>query len=295
MFTHDRLLNTMNNIIQLTRINRPTGGFLLLWPSMWGLWLAFLDNNSVLPLTSRIEYCCIFIFGTFLMRSAGCIINDFFDRDFDKYVLRTKYRPITSGKIKPIHAIYLFLTLVTIAGLMVYFYLKITTLYMAIFGLILTIIYPLLKRWTNFPQIGLGVAFAWSIPMAYIEVNGTLPINCWIMCVTTIAWVIMYDTQYAIMDKDCDTKIGIKSTAIFFSQNVNVFILFLQCIFIFGIIIIGILKNTSIYYYLNILIIITLFSYQNYLIKTKCRKNYFKAFKNNNLLGLLFFIMLINF
>ncbi|HBO72618.1 MAG TPA: 4-hydroxybenzoate octaprenyltransferase [Acinetobacter sp.] len=194
----------------LCRFDKPIGTELVLWPTMWALWIA----SKGIP---DLKVLVIMILGCFFMRAAGCAINDFADRKVDAHVERTKNRPLATGVIKAREAVFVFLGLV-IASACLLFFLPIETFYWSFGALFLAFIYPFMKRYTNLPQVFLGAAFSWSIPMAYAAVGQTPDLTCWLLYFGNLAWTVAYDTQYAITDREYDLKIGVKSTAILFGR-----------------------------------------------------------------------------
>jgi len=194
----------------LCRFDKPIGTELVLWPTMWALWIA---SKSIPDL----KVLVIMVLGCFFMRAAGCAINDFADRKVDAHVERTKNRPLATGVIKAKEAVFVFLGLV-IASACLLFFLPIETFYWSFGALFLAFIYPFMKRYTNLPQVFLGAAFSWSIPMAYAAVGKTPDLTCWLLYFGNLAWTVAYDTQYAITDREYDLKIGVKSTAILFGR-----------------------------------------------------------------------------
>lgn len=196
--------------IQLCRFDRPIGTELVLWPTMWALWIA----SSGIP---DIKILIPMLLGVVLMRAAGCAINDFADRKVDGLVARTQNRPLATGVIQPIEAIWIFLILIAASASLLLF-LPIATFYWAFGALALAFIYPFMKRLTHLPQVVLGAAFSWSIPMAYSAVGSTPDLSCWLLYFANLSWTVAYDTQYAITDREYDLKIGVKSTAILFGR-----------------------------------------------------------------------------
>lgn len=194
----------------LCRFDKPIGTELVFWPTMWALWIA----NQGMP---SISILIPMILGTIFMRAAGCAINDFADRKVDAHVERTKTRPLATGIISAKEAIYVFLALVATSACMLFF-LPIETFYWSFGALFLAFIYPFMKRYTHLPQVFLGAAFSWSIPMAYTAVGQTPDLTCWLLYFGNLAWTVAYDTQYAITDREYDLKIGVKSTAILFGK-----------------------------------------------------------------------------
>lgn len=266
----------------LMRWNKPIGFLLLLWPTLWALWLAARGNPpwSIL---------FIFIMGVILMRSAGCIINDIADRKWDAHVVRTKERPLAAKKLSVKEALYLFFLLITLAFLLILF-LNWLSILLAIIGLLLAIVYPYLKRVTHLPQVGLGFAFSWGIPMAFAAVLGFIPPQAWLLFIAAALWPIIYDTYYAMTDKADDVMVGIKSTAILFDKHIILFIGLLQTGFILLMALVGMLFYLGFYYYFSLLIVSLFFFYQEWLIKDKKPEDCFKAFLNNNWVGFIIFL-----
>ncbi|MCH9769777.1 MAG: 4-hydroxybenzoate octaprenyltransferase [Gammaproteobacteria bacterium] len=267
--------------LRLMRFDKPIGILLLLWPSLWALWIS---SGGHPPL----KILSIFIIGVIIMRAAGCIINDFADRHFDRHVTRTKNRPLTSGKIKPAFALALFVILLLIALLLVLM-LNRLTLYLAVVGALLSIIYPFTKRFFHAPQLILSLAFAWSIPMAFAAILNSVPWIAWLLFAATACWIFAYDTEYALVDIDDDIKVGIKSTAILFGTQVIRVVMLLQLLMLSGLILLGYYLRLDAWYYLSLLVSCGLFAYQHRLIKTAKPECCFKAFLNNHWVGLVIF------
>ena len=267
---------------QLMRTDRPIGWQLLLWPTLWALWL----GSHGLP---DMHLLVVFSAGVFLMRSAGCVINDYADRDFDGHVERTKNRPLASGKVSEKEAILLFLLLVGLSFLLV-LTLDIKTILLSVVGLLLAAIYPFMKRYTHFPQIVLGAAFGWSIPMAFMASMGEIPDVGWWLYVANLLWTVAYDTYYAMVDREDDISIGVKSTAIFFGKYDLSAIVLCQfmTLAIFSAIGHGIGFNW--WYWLWIGLSAALFSHQFLSAKSRNRDACFKAFLDNNKVGCCLFI-----
>ncbi|MCW8929201.1 MAG: 4-hydroxybenzoate octaprenyltransferase [Gammaproteobacteria bacterium] len=266
----------------LMRMDRPIGTWLLLWPTFWALWIA---AEGIPP----ISIVVIFALGVFIMRSAGCVINDYADRHIDKHVERTKNRPITSGKVSPKEALILFAVCILIAFLLVMF-LNLYSILLSFVALVLASIYPFMKRYTHYPQIVLGMAFSWAIPMGFAAQLNHIPEVAWFLYFVTILWIVSYDTMYAMADREEDLKIGVKSTAIIFADNDKLIIALLQMTFTFGMFGVAWWVQGGLFFYLGI-IASGLFSlYQQYLIRERDPKNCFQAFLNNHWLGMLIFI-----
>lgn len=266
--------------IQLMRLDRPIGTFLLLWPTWWALWLT---GQPTLYLV------IIFTLGVYVMRSAGCVINDFADRSVDGFVARTKDRPLANHRISEKQVKILFVVLIILAFLLV-LCLNLLTLLLAFFALVSAIIYPFMKRYTHLPQLFLGIAFSWGIPMAYASAMGRFPVTCWLLCLGNICWTIAYDTEYAMVDREDDLKIGIKSTAILFGIYDKLIIGLLQVITVVTLFIIGLLNHLGSSYMIMLLIASVFFIYQQFLIHQRIPERCFKAFLNNNYVGLVIFI-----
>lgn len=270
-------LETFSACIQLTRLDRPIGTFLLLWPTLWALWLA--GKGSPDP-----DIVLIFILGTVVMRAAGCIINDYADRNLDPHVERTKHRPLASGALSIRVSLVLFAVLILIAfGLVLL--LNPLTRYLSIVAVALAILYPFSKRVTHFPQCVLGLAFSMGIPMAYAALTGALPLQAWVLFLANFLWIVAYDTQYAMADRDDDLVIGIKSTAIVFGNydNLVVGILHIAALAIIGLI--GWESHLSWHFYLFLGVAAGLAVYQQYLCKDRDSQKSLSAFLNNNWIG----------
>ncbi|WP_188012789.1 4-hydroxybenzoate octaprenyltransferase [Photobacterium damselae] len=264
---------------QLARFDRPIGSLLLLWPTLWALFLAADGWPSP-------HVFVVFVLGVIFMRAAGCVINDFADRNFDGHVKRTCQRPMPSGKVSEREALGLFGLLVLISFLLV---LTMNTLAisLSVIGLALAAAYPFMKRYTHLPQLVLGVAFGWSIPMAYAAQSGQLPLAAWLLFAANILWTIAYDTQYAMVDRDDDLKIGIKSTAILFGRFDKMIIGMLQLGTLLLLTAVGGVLGLSQIFYWFLLLAAMLFVYQQMLIKQRQREDCFRAFLNNNYVGMV--------
>ncbi|EKT62888.1 TPA: 4-hydroxybenzoate octaprenyltransferase [Providencia alcalifaciens] len=273
---------------RLMRIDRPIGSLLLLWPTYWALWIAAQGSPSL-------HILIVFTAGVFLMRAAGCVINDFADRHFDGHVERTKHRPLPSGDVTEKEAKILFAALVGLSFLLV-LTLNTMTIWLSVAGLALAWIYPFVKRVSHLPQVVLGAAFGWSIPMGFSAVSESLPLVCWLLFLVNIIWSVIYDTQYAMVDRNDDLKIGVKSTAILFGQYDKRIIGLLQVVMIGLLVVIGVLANLGHVYYGSLVLAAALFVYQQQLMINRERAPCFKAFMNNNYVGLiLFFGMVVSY
>ncbi|MFP1936464.1 4-hydroxybenzoate octaprenyltransferase [Lonsdalea quercina] len=280
----ERILTTGRWMVycRLMRIDKPIGSLLLLWPTLWALWLAGRGAPASWTL-------CVFVLGVFLMRAAGCVINDYADRHFDGHVKRTASRPLPSGMVSELSAKTLFVILALVAfGLVLT--LNSTTIWLSVVGLALAWVYPFMKRFSHLPQVVLGAAFGWSIPMAYAAVSESLPVSCWLMFFAYLCWTVAYDTEYAMVDRDDDLKIGVKSTAILFGRYDTVIIGVLQLLMLGAMVILGRISDLGAVYYGSLLAVAGLFVYQQTLIAGRDRDNCFKAFRNNNFVGMALFV-----
>ncbi len=281
-------LNKWRAYFHLMRINKPIGALLLLWPTYWALWLASRGLPDLFILL-------IFTFGVFLMRAAGCVINDFADQKFDSYVARTRKRPLLNGDVTEKEAKILFFSLIIIAFILV-LTLNEMVVWLSVIGLLLAYIYPFIKRFSHFPQIILGSAFGWSIPMVYVAVTESLPLECWLLFLVNIIWSVIYDTQYAMVDRNDDIKIAVKSTAIIFSHYDKLIIGILQLAMILVLFYIGQQLDLGVFYFASLILVLCLFTYQQKLIANRQPVLCFKAFMNNNYVGLILFIgILLNY
>ena len=267
---------------RLMRTDKPIGALLLLWPTLWALWVA---TPGVPPLWILL----VFVAGVWLMRAAGCVVNDYADRKFDGHVKRTANRPLPSGAVTENEARVLFVVLVVLAFALV-LTLNMMTILLSVAALLLAWVYPFMKRYTHLPQVVLGAAFGWSIPMAFAAVSESVPLSCWVMFLANILWAVAYDTQYAMVDRDDDLKIGIKSTAILFGRHDKLIIGILQVAVLALMVAIGALNGLGWQFYGAIIIAGALFVYQQKLIVNRDRDACFKAFMNNNYVGLVLFI-----
>lgn len=269
----------------LMRLDKPIGIFLVLWPTLWALWLASAGKPNVVVVL-------IFILGSILMRSAGCVINDIADRRFDGFVTRTRDRPLVAAKISVRAAFVLFFSLMLCAFLLVLLLNQLTIL-LALMGAVLAVGYPFLKRVTHCPQVGLGVAFSWGVPMAFATLTGTIPIQGWLLFFTAFLWPIMYDTLYAMVDRPDDLRISIKSTAILFGKADKWIIGLLQSFFLLLLYLVGYFFQLNLFYYLSLVGAAFLFIYQQVLIKDRLPANCFKAFLNNHWVGCVIFVGIV--
>ena len=272
----------MNPYFRLMRLDKPIGIYLLLWPTLWALFLA-ADGFP------RIDLLIIFILGVALMRSAGCVINDYADRDIDRHIKRTELRPITSGEVSAKNALKLFAVLIITAFVLVTFT-NLLTIKLAFIAAFLATLYPFTKRWTHLPQFVLGLAFAMSVPMAFAATNNTVPNSAWVVFAATVVWTVAYDTMYAMVDRDEDIKIGVKSTAILFAKFDKLIIGILQVLLMFLLLKIGKIFNLSIFYDISLIISAFLMVYHQFLLKKREKSACFHAFLHNNYIGMVIFI-----
>lgn len=270
---------------RLMRFDRPIGTLLLLWPTWWALLLAGGGRPSV-------KNALIFTAGVVLMRAAGCVMNDIADRDFDPHVERTRNRPLASGELQLRQAVGLFLVLMLLAFLLVLMTNPLTVK-LALVGAALASTYPFFKRFTHLPQVVLGVAFGWGIPMAFAAETGAVPAIAWWLLVVNTLWSVIYDTQYAMVDRDDDLAVGIKSTAILFGRRDVPVIAALMAAMITLLVLVGLLVGLGWAWYIGVVVAAALFGRQLYLIRNRERQACFRAFLNNNWVGFLLFLGLL--
>ncbi len=265
----------------LIRLDRPIGIFLLLWPTLWALWIAaegFPDSRVFI----------VFVLGVFLMRSAGCVLNDIADRHFDPLVSRTRTRPLAAGKVSSVESLMVAGCLIFIAFLLV-LTMNELTIQLAFVAVILTSIYPFLKRYTYLPQFFLGLTFGWSIPMAFAAQTNSIPQIAWLLLIANVLWSVVYDTMYAMVDREDDLKIGVKSTAILFDDADRVIIGIIQVLVLTTLIMTGRQAQLGITYFISLGIAACFFIYQLSLIWNREPKRCMQAFLNNNWVGLIIF------
>ena len=271
-----------NRWLRLMRLDRPIGTYLLLWPTYWGLWFAAQGVPSISNLI-------IFTLGVIVMRAAGCVINDYADRKVDGSVRRTAHRPLPQGEITAQQALTLFFALLIVAlGLVLM--LNQMTLLLSIGGLLLAASYPFLKRFTHLPQLGLGAAWAWAIPMAFAAERQMLPIALWLLFSAVILWTIAFDTYYAMVDREDDVKVGIKSTAILFGRYDLAIIVGLQIATLVLLCLVGIAFDRGLYYALGLIAAAISFLKQYLQARDRTEQGCFKAFLNNNRVGMMIFV-----
>jgi len=269
----------------LARFDKPIGTLILLYPALWALWIASDGKPNLLVLT-------VITLGVIVMRAAGCVINDYADRDFDPHVERTQHRPIAAGNITPKAALIFFTALCLLAFGLVLLLNKFTIL-LSFVGAFLAASYPFMKRYTQLPQAYLGIAFGWAVPMSFAAQLNEIPTVAWILYLAVILWALVYDTMYAMVDKDDDLKIGVKSTAILFGNYDRHIMGALQFIILLLLILVGQMQHLGAFYYSSVFGAAGFFCYQQKLIFHREKSACFKAFLNNNWFGLIIFIGLV--
>ncbi|HBQ44269.1 MAG TPA: 4-hydroxybenzoate octaprenyltransferase [Thiomicrospira sp.] len=269
--------------ISLARLDKPVGIYLVLWPALWALWLA-ADGWPGWHLL------LVFVFGAMIMRSAGCVINDYADRDFDGHVARTCQRPIASGVISAKSALVFFMILL-LAALLLVFSLNISTVFWSLGAVFLAVLYPFMKRHTYWPQAFLGASFAWAIPLAFVAVtDSSPPASAWLLFAITLIWALIYDTAYAIGDKEDDLKIGVKSTAILFADKTNFIIAGFQLLMLGLLLLVWQIFSLGWFSALSIFIVMLLFIYHQILLAKQDAKLAFKVFLNNHWVGFVLWL-----
>lgn len=277
------MMQRLKYYAQLVRLDRPIGIYLLLWPTLWALWIASEGRPSL-------SLVIIFVLGVVLMRSAGCAINDYADRDIDPHVERTRNRPLAAGNISAKEALTVCLVLCLTAFVLV-LQLNTKTIILSLGAVLLALTYPFMKRIHSLPQAHLGAAFAWGIPMAFTAMtNEWPPLVAWVLFVASLCWTVAYDTMYAMSDREDDLKIGVKSSAIFFGKHDKLIIGILQVLTLALLVWVGQLAYLGALYYLGLIIAAGFALYEQYLIKDRDRVLCFKAFLNNNGFGLAVFV-----
>lgn len=263
--------------VHLTRLDRPIGVFLLLWPTLGGLWVAAQGFPGL-------KLFAIFLLGTWLMRSAGCAINDYADANIDGDVLRTQARPIVTGTITRKEALLTFVVL-SASGFVLLLFTNLLTIQMSFFAVFVAALYPFMKRYTHLPQLVLGIAFSCGILMAFTAVRGELPAQAWLLFVANCLWTVAYDTQYAMVDREYDLKIGVKSTAILFGSADRVIVATLQGMYLLAMLLAAAQFELGVWVYLGLSVAAGLFVWQWWLTKTRSPEDCFKAFLNNHRVG----------
>lgn len=275
--TKELLLDRALQYSQLARLHRPIGIFILLWPTFWALWIAGEGSPNKLVIF-------VFSLGVVLMRSAGCVINDYADRDFDPHVERTKLRPIAAGKVHSKEALAVFVVL-SLCAFSLVLLLNFYTIMLSFVGAFLAASYPFMKRYTQLPQAYLGIAFGWAVPMAFAAQQDTIPNVAWVLYLAVILWALVYDTMYAMVDKEDDIKIGVKSTAILFGDYDRHIMAVLQLIIMVLLIEVGLMQQMGYLYFLGLAMASGFSIYQQRLIYHRDKALCFKAFLNNNWFG----------
>jgi len=281
----DRILERGLQYYLLMRFDRPIGMLLLLWPTLWALWIAAEGAPKASVLT-------VFVIGVVLMRAAGCVINDVADRDFDPHVRRTRQRPIAAGRVTVREALILFASLCLLAFVLV-LTMNGLTIKLAFIGVFLAASYPFVKRYTHLPQIYLGIAFGWAVPMAFAAQTGTVPTVAWLVFIAKVLWATAYDTMYAMVDRKDDLRVGVKSTAILFGDADRVIIAVIQAMVLLVLLLIGLQLKLGGFYYFGLLVAAALAVYQQYLIREREPGACFRAFLNNNWFGMAVFAGLV--
>ena len=279
------VVSQLRNYGRLMRVDKPIGIWLLLWPTLWALWLAGEGHPNQ-------GLFIVFVLGVFVMRSAGCVLNDFADRKIDPYVERTRSRPIASGAVTPAEALLLFTALGLFAvGLAML--LNRPARLLAIVGAVLTVLYPFIKRFLSIPQFVLGAAFGWAVPMAFAAQTGELPNLAWLVFGAALIWAVIYDTFYAMVDREDDRKIGVKSTAILFG-DVDLFVIGgLQLLMLLALVLIGLRAELGPWYYASVAVSGVLMAYHQWLARDRQPAGCFAAFLNNHYIGLAVFLGIV--
>jgi len=270
---------------RLMRLHRPIGILLLLWPTLWALWIAGQGRPDLRVLA-------VFVLGVVLMRSAGCVINDYADRDFDPHVERTRDRPIAAGRVSPREALVLFAALCLIAFALVLTLNRLTIL-LSFAGAFLAATYPFVKRFTHLPQFYLGAAFGWGIPMAFAAQTSGIPPVGWTLFAANVCWAVAYDTAYAMVDRDDDHKVGVKSTAILFGRHDRAMVFLFHVVTLSLLAYSGALAGLGLRYYAGLVAAFGFVLYQQHLMRDRTRDGCFRAFLNNNWFGVAVFAGLV--
>ena len=279
------VVSQLRNYGKLMRIDKPIGFWLLLWPTLWALWLAGEGTPDQ-------GLFVIFVIGVFVMRSAGCVLNDFADRKIDPYVERTRTRPLATGAVAPLEALTLFAALGLIAVGLATMLNKQAQL-LAIVGAGLTIAYPFIKRFISIPQFVLGAAFGWAVPMAFAAQTGETPELAWLLFGIALVWAVIYDTFYAMVDREDDKKIGVKSTAVLFGE-VDLFVIAgLQLLMLLALVFVGFRAELGLWYYLSVAAAAAMMAWHLWLARDRQPAGCFQAFLKNHLIGLVIFVGIV--
>lgn len=277
----DLTMQRLRQYFLLMRLDRPIGIFLLLWPTLWALWIAGEGHPGH-------WVTAVFVLGVILMRSAGCVINDYADRDIDRHVARTSERPLTSGRVTSKEALILF-ALLSLSAFALVLTMNLLTIMLSFVGVALAASYPFMKRYTYLPQVYLGLAFGWAVPMAFAAQTGEVPVVAWLLLIATVLWATAYDTMYAMVDRPDDLKIGVKSTAILFGTADRAIIAVIQLLTLAVLVMVGMKLELGLWYYLGLAAALLLMLYQQYLIQNRDAMRCFRAFLNNNWVGAVVF------
>ena len=270
---------------RLIRLHQPVGIWLLLWPTLWALWVAGEGRPDQ-------RVFIVFVLGTVVLRSAGCIINDYADRKIDAHVWRTRDRPLATGEVSAPEALTLFVVLMLI-GLGLVLTMNRLTVFLAVIGAFITVLYPFTKRFISFPQLVLGIAFSWGVPMAFAAQLGTVPPVGWALFAMTIAWGVIYDTEYAMADRVDDLKIGVRSVAILLGDMDRLFVGVMQVLFIAALVLIGLGAGRGAWFLSGVAAAALIFLYQQYLIRDRDSARCFAAFRNNAFFGACVFAAIL--
>ncbi len=271
--------------LRLMRFDRPIGIMLLLWPTLWALWIASGGHPNG-------HVALVFVLGVVLMRAAGCVINDYADRGFDPHVARTRSRPLATGEVSPREALVLFAVLCGLAFALV-LTLNGLTILLSFVGAFLAATYPFVKRYSHLPQIYLGAAFGWAVPMVFAAQSDSVPPEAWLLFIATVLWATAYDTMYAMVDREDDLRIGVKSTAILFGDGDRLIIGIIQGMFLLVMLILGQHLGLGAWYHAGLAVAAALAVYQQYLIRRRRPAECFRAFLNNNWLGAAVFVGIV--
>jgi len=279
------VVSQLRNYGKLMRVDKPIGSWLLLWPTLWALWLAGEGAPDQ-------GLFVVFVLGVFVMRSAGCVLNDFADRKIDPYVERTRTRPLATGAVAPFEALTLFTALGLIAIGLATMLNKQAQL-LAVVGAVLTIAYPFIKRYLSIPQFVLGAAFGWAAPMAFAAQTGETPELAWLVFGTALIWAVVYDTFYAMVDRDDDKKIGVKSTAVLFGE-VDLFVIAgLQLLMLFALFLIGYRAELGFWYYASVVVAAAMMAWHLWLARDRQPAGCFEAFLKNHFIGMVIFVGIV--
>jgi 4-hydroxybenzoate polyprenyltransferase len=278
-----RIQRRIEEYALLARLDRPIGTWLLMWPALWGLWIAGAGHPNP-------KVLIVFVAGVFVMRAAGCVINDFADRNIDPYVRRTRDRPLAARRVAPAEALLLFVALIAVALFLVV-QLDLLTIKLAFIGAALTVSYPFVKRIFPMPQLYLGISFGgWSVPMAFAAQSGAVPRVAWVLYIAAIMWAAIYDTLYAMVDREDDLKIGVKSSAILFADMDKMLIGVMQAMMLFALSLAGRNMHFGHWYDAGVVAAGLLFAYQQWLIRKREPAGCLKAFFNNQYVGMVIFV-----